>query len=105
MRESRRTNRTGRGARQRRREGSIMAEATAWSAGVRASVVRLGDAGSQHVGRLWDDAQTLVRAGGPRVVASRLAADDLGSYADARRHADKLLGRNGVPHYPPLAVL
>src|SRR5207244_2011339 len=61
MGESRRTNRTGRGTRRRRTEGSIMAEATAWSAGLRASVVRLGNSGAQLVGRLWDDAQTLAR--------------------------------------------
>src|SRR5437764_1053708 len=105
MRESRRTNRTGRGAQQRRREGSIMAEATAWSAGLRASVVRLGDAGSQLVGRLWDDAQTLVRGGSPREVASRLAADALDASAEARRQADELLRRLGGQPSHLLAVL
>ena len=74
-----------------------MAEATAWSAGLRASVVRLGNSGAQLVGRLWDDAQTLARGGSPREVASRLAADALDASAEARRQADELLRRLGRP--------
>src|SRR2546428_5955227 len=101
MGESRRTNRTGRGTRRRRTEGSIMAEATAWSAGLRASVVRLGNSGAQLVGRLWDDAQTLARGGSPREVASRLAADALDASAEARRQAEELLRRLGGPSPPP----
>ena len=74
-----------------------MAEATAWSAGLRASVVRLGNSGAQLVGRLWDDAQTLARGGSPREVASRLAADALDASAEARRQAEELLRRLGGP--------
>ena len=82
-----------------------MAEATAWSAGLRASVVRLGNSGAQLVGRLWDDAQTLARGGSPREVASRLAADALDASAEARRQADELLRRLGGQPSHLLAVL
>ena len=66
------------------------------SAGLQASVVRLGNMGTQLAGRLWDDAQTLVRGRTPREAASRLAAGALDASAEARRQAEELLRRLGV---------
>src|SRR5437870_9711325 len=105
MGESRRTNRTGRGTRRRRREGSIMPEASAWSTGLRASVVRLGNAGAQLVGRLWDDAQMLARGGSPGEAASRFATGALDASAEARRQAEALLRRLGGQPSRLLAAL
>ena len=64
-------------------------------AGLRATVVRLGDMSTQLAGRLWDDAQTLVRGRTPREAASRLAAGALDASAEARRQAEELLRRLG----------
>ena len=82
-----------------------MAEATGWTAGLRASVVRLGNVGAQLAGRLWDDAQTLARGGSPREAASRLAAGALDASAEARRQAEELLRRLGGQPSRLLAVL
>src|SRR5207253_1004949 len=64
-------------------------------AGLRATVVRLGDMSAQLACRLWDDAQTLVRGRTPREAASRLAAGALDASAEARRQAEELLRRLG----------
>src|SRR5207245_9437487 len=102
MGESRRTNRAGRGTRRRRTEGPVTATA---SAGLQASVVRLGNMGTQLAGRLWDDAQTLVRGRTPREAASRLAAGALDASAEARRQAEELLRRLGGQSSRLVAVL
>src|SRR3989442_2447775 len=109
MGESRRTNRAGRGTRRRRTEGSVMAKASPPDqlsiAGLRATVVRLGDMSTQLAGRLWDDAQTLVRGRTPREAASRLAAGALDASAEARRQAEELLRRLGGQSSRLVAVL
>jgi polyhydroxyalkanoate synthesis regulator phasin len=73
--------------------------------GFSASVVRLGNESAQLVGRLWDDAQTLVRGRTPREVASRLAAGALDASAEARRQATELLRRLGGQSSRLVAVL
>src|SRR5437773_1926282 len=52
-----------------------------------------GSAGPPLVGRLWDDAQTLVRGRVSGETASRLAAGALDASAEARRQAEELLRR------------
>ena len=76
-----------------------------WSAGLGASVVQLRDAGARLVGRVWDDAQTLVRGRTPGEAALRLATGALDASAEARRQAAALLRRLGGQSSRLVAVL
>ena len=76
-----------------------------WSAGLGGSLVQLGHASAELIGRLWDDAQTLARDPAPREAASRLAAGALDASAEARRQAAALLRRLGGGSSRLVAVL